>query len=261
MKHLIPVMLFCIICCAGCSFNKNVDGNIKTTEEVNPTDERNPVSIPTHRVRLDEDVFLRYAIETILPHPSKHFRSPIIGTFVAEVIVDEKGNVANISVLQSPDDIFNDETVEALKKWKFRPYKTDDGTISFMESTITLAVPIFKSRTHEYFFRPFAIETTMPTYPDESKENKISGIVVTEVTTNQNGNVIQLNVLQSPDEYIKEATIEALKQWEFKPPSKKEDGREYFWGECKITFLFRLDNGNAEVILAPLSDVDGIGVI
>jgi TonB family protein len=218
---------------------------MKTTEELNPIDERNPVSVPMRKVRLDEDVFLRYAIETILPHLSgAQYR----GTFAAEVLVDEKGNVANINVLQSPD-IFRDETVAALKKWKFTPFKTDDGTISFMESTITLSVPIFKARPHEYHFRLNAIEKIMPTYPDKSKENKTSGIVVTEVTTNQHGNVIQLNVLQSPDEYIKEATIAALKQWKFMPFII--EGKEYFL-EGKITFLYRLDNGNAEVILAPL---------
>jgi len=202
-------------------------------------------------VRLDEDVFLRYTIETPLPYPSQYWRSKP-GIFEAEVIVDEKGNVANINVLQSPD-IFRDETVEALKKWKFTPFITDDGAISYMESTITLFVPIYKARAVEYLFRTQTIETIMPTYPEKSKENKTSGVIITEVITNQHGNVIQLNVLQSPDEYIRDATIAALKQWKFMPLII--EGRKYF-REGKITFLYTLDDGNAEVGLAPLLSAD-----
>ena len=244
MKYLIFVMSFYIVCCAGCSSNKNVDHNVKPVEDLKPIDYSN-------KVRLDEDVFLRYTIETTLPYPSQYWRSKP-GIFEAEVIVDEKGNVANINVLQSPD-IFRDETVEALKKWKFTPFITDDGAISYMESTITLFVPIYKARAVEFLFRTQTIETVMPTYPEKSKENKTSGVIITEVITNQHGNVIQLNVLQSPDEYIRDATIAALKQWKFMPLII--EGRKYF-RDGKITFLYTLDDGNAEVGLAPLLSAD-----
>jgi outer membrane biosynthesis protein TonB len=98
--------------------------------------------------------------------------------------------------------------------------------------------------------REFIIESVMPTYPDNSKVNKTSGTVVADVFTDEEGNVIYVDVVQSPDEYIRDATITALYQWKFEQLVVDTVGM-IFPMTGQITFLYILDGDNAEVTLAP----------
>lgn len=97
-------------------------------------------------------------------------------------------------------------------------------------------------------FLNIAIETQMPKYPEISKNNGTYGTVVADVFTDIKGNVIYVNVLQTPDDYIKEETIVALKQWKLQP-SKITGTNQYVPIQSKIVMIFKLNGESAEVIL------------
>ena len=64
---------------------------------------------------------------------------------------------------------------------------------------------------------PEAIQKVNPKYPEEARKAKIMGIVIVETVINENGTVDDIEVVESPDELLSEAAIEAVRQWTFEP--------------------------------------------
>jgi len=65
--------------------------------------------------------------------------------------------------------------------------------------------------------RPEVIEKVNPKYPEEAREAKIMGHVIVETVINEKGMVDDIKVVESPDELLSEAAVEAIRQWTFKP--------------------------------------------
>ena len=70
---------------------------------------------------------------------------------------------------------------------------------------------------------PEAIEKVNPTYPPEAREARIMGMVVLRSTISDEGTVEDLEVLESPDELLTTAALDAVNQWRFEPA--KCDGK------------------------------------
>jgi len=64
---------------------------------------------------------------------------------------------------------------------------------------------------------PVAIEKVNPKYPAEAREAKITGKVVIKSTISDTGKIVDLEVLESPDELLTTAAMEAVNQWRFEP--------------------------------------------
>jgi len=64
---------------------------------------------------------------------------------------------------------------------------------------------------------PEAIQKVNPKYPEEARKAKIMGIVIVETVINENGTVDDIEVVESPDESLSEAAVEAVRQWTFEP--------------------------------------------
>jgi len=64
---------------------------------------------------------------------------------------------------------------------------------------------------------PEAIQKVNPKYPEEARKAKIMGIVIVETVINENGTVDGIEVVESPDESLSEAAVEAVRQWTFEP--------------------------------------------
>jgi TonB family protein len=56
-----------------------------------------------------------------------------------------------------------------------------------------------------------------PTYPPEAKEKKIQGAVVLHAVISEAGTVENLQVVSSPDSLLSQASLDAVKQWIYKP--------------------------------------------
>ena len=64
---------------------------------------------------------------------------------------------------------------------------------------------------------PEAIEKVSPRYPEEARKAKIMGLVKLKATITDQGLVEDLEVLESPDQMLTDAAVEATRQWRFKP--------------------------------------------
>jgi len=58
--------------------------------------------------------------------------------------------------------------------------------------------------------------TVNPKYPKEAREKGIQGDVILQATIDTKGNITNLNAVQG-DPILVEASIEAVKQWRYKP--------------------------------------------
>lgn len=64
---------------------------------------------------------------------------------------------------------------------------------------------------------PKPIHKITPTYPEKCKKEKIEGLVILEVSTDEGGNVINVRVLKHAHPRLDRAAREALVQWTYEP--------------------------------------------
>ena len=64
---------------------------------------------------------------------------------------------------------------------------------------------------------PIVIRRVEPQYPDEARQNRISGIVIVECIIGKDGRVKDVVVLKGLPYGLDQAAVEAVKRWEFKP--------------------------------------------
>ena len=85
---------------------------------------------------------------------------------------------------------------------------------------------------------PVVVEKINPKYPPDAREEKVMGIVIVETVITEEGVVEDVEVLESPDERLSAAAVEAIQQWQFEPAlcDGKPVGVYY-----NLTFKFRLE--------------------
>ena len=106
-----------------------------------------------------------------------------------------------------------------------------------------------------------------PPYPSESAKKGSQGVVVAAVRIGPDGTVQSVNVLEAPDQPIAESVARTVSQWRFKEPLP--DGIKKLLAEHKLrpelktlpfdsrlTFYFRLVNGNTPVVNNP-DEIEG----
>jgi TonB family protein len=71
---------------------------------------------------------------------------------------------------------------------------------------------------------PVPTRKVAPAYPEEAKQDKVSGVVVLQLLIGADGKVQEVEVLQDPDPRLTKAAVEAVKQWEFEP-ARGKDGK------------------------------------
>jgi TonB family protein len=64
---------------------------------------------------------------------------------------------------------------------------------------------------------PEVVEKINPKYPPEAREEKVMGMVIVETVITEEGVVEEIQVLDSPDDRLSAAAVEAIQQWQFNP--------------------------------------------
>jgi TonB family protein len=64
---------------------------------------------------------------------------------------------------------------------------------------------------------PVVVEKINPKYPPSAREEKVMGNVIVETVITEDGIVDEIKVVDSPDERLSSAAVEAIKQWRFDP--------------------------------------------
>ena len=75
------------------------------------------------------------------------------------------------------------------------------------------------------------IKRVNPVYPEEAKEQHITGKVVARIRVDEEGKVADVTIEQSPHESLSQAADDAIRQWEWEPATK--DGQP-------VSFLVRV---------------------
>ena len=68
---------------------------------------------------------------------------------------------------------------------------------------------------------PVGVTRVPPTYPEEARKNRIQGRVVLEAVIDEKGNVTKVGAIESPDPLLTDAALEAVKQWTYRPATKR----------------------------------------
>ena len=104
--------------------------------------------------------------------------------------------------------------------------------------------PCMQLTAREASIRNMVARKVMPDFPAEAVNASAAGVAVAQVHIDENGNLTSVEVLQAPHPSIAEATIAAIKQWEFKF-TRNEAAPECF--NSKLTFYFVIEDGKAFV--------------
>lgn len=89
-----------------------------------------------------------------------------------------------------------------------------------------------------------ATETHLPSYPEDAKNNKITGIAVAELHINEANRIDTVKVIEAPSKSIAEAAKASILQWKFPPP---RPGDTVICLRGKLTFYFVIENGKPYV--------------
>jgi TonB family protein len=64
---------------------------------------------------------------------------------------------------------------------------------------------------------PVLVEKVNPVYPPSAREEKVTGTVIVNTVVTEDGMVDAIEVVESPDERLSAAAVEAIKKWQFEP--------------------------------------------
>ena len=59
-------------------------------------------------------------------YPEEARKNRIQGLVISEALIDRSGDVVDVKVVETADEVFNQPTIDAIRQWKFEP-ATKDG--------------------------------------------------------------------------------------------------------------------------------------
>jgi TonB family protein len=93
--------------------------------------------------------------------------------------------------------------------------------------------------------RSQAVHVVLPDYPAESIARRSQGVAVAELTVSLSGAAAAVQMLETPDSYIRSALSAALSKWRFQP--FKFNGLPVR-ARGRLVFYFKFVDGNPKVI-------------
>jgi TonB family protein len=152
-------------------------------------------------------------------YPKEAQEAHISGQVMIQASTDINGNISDTKVVEGPEQL-REAAVTAIRQWKYEPFIMDGKAkpihltviVSFNLQSKPKDEPInLASKNH-----PNLIKKVEPKYPVEAFKKNIQGKVVIEATTDPEGNVVDVKVVDGV-EGLNEAAAEAIKQWKYEP--------------------------------------------
>ena len=176
------------------------------------------------------------AIDTPEPeYPDAARKRNIQGDVAAMILVSESGDVENVQTL-SGDPALTSAAVEALRRWKFKPYIKSGQPVAAVakvtftfrpqddsekKATVTSAISntsVMPSvvRVSQGVTQGLILKEVAPEYPEPARKARVQGSVVMAGTISKDGTVKDLQVLSGPPELM-DAAVDAVRQWVYRP--------------------------------------------
>ncbi len=155
-------------------------------------------------------------------YPAKAKEERIQGTVTVTTVVGTDGGASDVRVTKPVNKLLDDEAVNAVRQWRFRP-GTKDGKAVPVEISIEIGFalegPTYKAGA-DGVTMPVPIRQVRPEYSQAELSAGIQGVVKLEGVVMPDGSVGKTSVLESLDPALDEQALQALKQWRFKPGTK-----------------------------------------
>jgi TonB family protein len=147
---------------------------------------------------------------------------------VLKVVIDTEGKVIEVVPVQG-DPLLAKACLDAVTKWKFRPYIRDNqkveaesaATIEFFPATGEVRTPKphpgpLRLRVSQGVADGLKLRNVDPKYPKEARKQHIQGDVILGATIDKQGNMANIRLI-SGDPLLAAAAIEAVRQWKYRP--------------------------------------------
>jgi TonB family protein len=153
-------------------------------------------------------------------YPEEARRERVSGMVILETVIDHTGAVRDIKVLKGLPHGLSEAAIDAVKRWVFKP-----GTVNGEAVDVVFNLTInFRLESDDAPLRvggdvraPVLIEKVEPSYTEEARKARISGIVIVEAVIGRDGLVKNVHVLKPLPFGLDQAAVDAVKQWTFKP--------------------------------------------
>lgn len=183
----------------------------------------------------ESPIFLAYEKPPRLVHmeqptyPEVAREAGIEGRVVLSLVVDEEGRVIDAEVIVAqPPDVFEEAALEAVKQWRYEPAHQKGEPVKVrVGQSIEFSLPEEEetpaeeegSPIHmEYDEPPVLLHMEAPKYPEAAREEGVEGKVVFSIVIDEEGKVVEAEVVTSEPEGIFEETArEALMKWRYEP--------------------------------------------
>jgi TonB family protein len=173
-------------------------------------------------------------VAPVYPEAAKAAR--VTGIVIAELTIDEGGNVAAANILRSVAGL-DQAALDAVKQWKYlpttlngQPVKTvATVTVNFTldpapASTTPVAAATWPPdmggqqpvRVGGNVAPPERIKYVAPKYPQEAQDAGVTGIVILEIAVDTQGKVAGAHIVRSIP-LLDQAAADAVMQWEYTP--------------------------------------------
>jgi len=70
-------------------------------------------------------------------YPEKSIKRKAKGVAVAQIMINQEGDVSKVEILEAPDSMISTSVTEAVSQWKFRSSKIKDGPSVAVKGKLT----------------------------------------------------------------------------------------------------------------------------
>ena len=202
-----------------------------------------PKSIKEFHTKKDIDEFTKGAVEVkgkIKPpklikqvspeYPQEAKKAKVEGIVILEARTDIYGRVKEVKVLEGKDPLLKEAAKEAVMQWVYEPMVVD-GEPKEVVFTTTVTFELEEEekkaeaggvaggaiRAGGDIKKPKLIKRVPPLYPEELRKEGIQGMVLLEVTTDQYGIPVNIEVLKSDSSLLNKPAIDAVQEWRYEP--------------------------------------------
>ncbi len=209
---------------------------------------------PPVRAWLGSEALLPVATYRLIPSIAVVDPAPVHGAVELEVVVDVAGRVAHARVVTHLTEAFDRASLEAIRRWRFRPAQRGGRPVSLIGVRFMFLPPKAPGAASEVnamvgvlprrplpppaspldaypatgtpgLAAPRTVRTVTPEYTDAGLRRKIQGDVELEVVVTPDGRVASTRVVRSLDAAsgLDEQALIAARYWLFEPATL--DGR------------------------------------
>ncbi len=197
------------------------------------------------------------------------------GAVVLQAVIDTRGDVSDVKVLQGLSEGLDQAAVEAVRQWKFKPATLNGERVAvYYEVAVDFRLeeqastepgqesatmegsrigsdqePLAAERAGtepgeapimvgEDVIPPVKLHAPVPQYTEAARKKRIQGVVIVQAIIDKRGDVASVKVHKALPEGLDQAAAEAIRRWKFRPATLNGQPVAVFYN---LTINFRLE--------------------